>query len=66
MAENCAPMFELHSGGNLHIFEIQVFQMDEMGNKMDSFSLSIGNEMTRQLLTFLLLQFCMPVFCIFN
>ena len=66
VAENWVLMFELLVGGNLHIFEILVFQIVFLGGycraerfyliefKMDSLSLSPSNEITRQLLTFLL------------
>ena len=69
VAENWVLTFELLVGGNLHIFEILVFQKGFLGGynrakrfyliefKMDSLSLSLCNEMTRQLLTFLLWGF---------
>ena len=70
VAENWVLTFELLVGGNLHIFEILVFQkrisrwLQRLAKrfylikfKMDSLSLSICNEMTRQLLTFLLCGF---------
>ena len=63
-------MFELLVGGNLHIFEILVFQnrisrwLHRLAArfyliefKMDSLSLPLCNELTRQLLTFLLCGF---------
>ena len=71
VAENWVLMFELLVGGNLHIFEISPGISNRISRllhrlaarfyliefKMDSLSLPLCNEMTRQLLTFLLCGF---------